>query len=315
MDPAAGTFPGRIATVASLIRSELIGRPISAVAVLSMAVAASMVTARRVAVTNSYLSIQHALPTYDGSMGPLFFLFGSGLVALAVLSAYLDAGLLPTVMLAGAPVFGWAINHFSSPISPHYAITFPVEMAMLYGGIFGIAGYLLGAGIRKVAPPPLRARNLLPTVLGLIALFAILFGARFELVSLRPAYDGPIQAVQAGMGNHIGHEEWFLAQLGGLGALAAIASRWWRRAALVTHFVGGVVLVLAGRTVLRQAGAFDLYTGVPIADGATGPVLLGAGAYLFALGGVLLIVAGVAGYVRGTQAKISDDSRVQEHGC
>lgn len=139
--------------VSSVITPRLVGHPASAVAAMTLAVAAAFAVARRVAATNAYLPIQYALPTYDGSAGPLFFALGAVLVGLAVLSAYADAGLLPTVALAGAPVFGWAVNHFASPISPHYAVTFPVEMALLYGGVFGAVGYLLGSGIRTALPP------------------------------------------------------------------------------------------------------------------------------------------------------------------
>lgn len=139
--------------IPSAIVSRLVGRPRSAVAAASLAVLASFLVARRVAATNAYLQIQYALPTYDGSTGPAFFVGGAALVGLAVASSYADAGLLPTVVLAGAPVFGWAVNHVSAPITPHYAVTYPVEMAVLYGVVFGLVGYVLGSGLRSVAPP------------------------------------------------------------------------------------------------------------------------------------------------------------------
>lgn len=135
------------------IAHRLVGRPASAVAVIGLAVVATVLTARRVATTNTYLQIQYALPTYDGSVGPIVVTAGGALVGLAVVSAYVDAGLVPTLMLAGGPVFGWALNHFSSPITPQYAVTFPLEMAVLYGCTFGLVGYLLGTAIRTVVPP------------------------------------------------------------------------------------------------------------------------------------------------------------------
>lgn len=278
------------------VRSRLVGRPTSAFAVTYTAVVASIATARRVAATNSYLVIERSLPTYDGHAGPLFVALAGGLVALAALSAYLDAGLGPTVALAGAPVFGWATNHVSAPISPHYAATFPVEMAVLYGGLLGLVGYLLGAGARRIAPPALRGRHALAVLLALVATAAILLGARSELVTLRPTYDGSLRAVQAGAGVRVGHGERFLAQLGGLGTVGALLSARWRRAGLVTQLCGGAVLLFAGLAVLHQYRAFDLYTGIRFLGGSSGAVVLGATPYLFALGGVLLVTAGVAGY-------------------
>ncbi|MFB6184012.1 MAG: hypothetical protein ABEI96_05600 [Haloarculaceae archaeon] len=117
-----------------------------------VAVASALVTYQRVAATDSYLRIQHAVPTYDGSAGPTFVLGAGALVAFALVASYLDAGVVPAVILAAGPVFGWALTHFTSPITPHYAATFPLEMAVLYGGVFGVVGYLLGAALRRVAP-------------------------------------------------------------------------------------------------------------------------------------------------------------------
>ena len=296
MNRPTSTIADNVTEAASAVRSRLVGRPASAVAVACTAVVAAITTARRVAATNSYLVIEHSLPTYDGHAGPLFVALAGGLVALAALSACLDAGLAPTVALAGAPVFGWATNHASAPISPHYAATFPLEMAVLYGGLFGLVGYLLGAGARQSAPPALRGRSALAVLLALVAVAAVLLGSRFELVALRPAYDGPLRAVEAGAGARVGHEERFLVQLAGLGCVAALLSARWRRAGLVTQLCGGAVLLSAGLDALYQYEAFDLYAGVRLLDGASGAVVLGAAPYLFALGGILLVTAGAVGY-------------------
>jgi hypothetical protein len=153
MEPNWSPSGLRSIDVSSAIRARLVGRPLSSAAAATLAVAASFLVARRVAATGAYLRIEHALPTYDGSAGPLFFAFGGVLVGLAVLSAYADAGVLPTVLLAGAPVFGWAVNHASAPIGTRYAATFPLEMALLYGGVFGVVGYLLGSVVRTALPP------------------------------------------------------------------------------------------------------------------------------------------------------------------
>ncbi|WP_225332771.1 hypothetical protein [Halomicrobium urmianum] len=135
------------------VRSLLVGRPSRAIPAVVAAALATIASARWVAATNAYLEIEQALPTYDGSLGAAFYLFGGALVGLAVASAAVDAGLVPTLLLAGGPVAGWAVNHATAPIELHYSATFPLEMAFLYGGLFGGLGFLLGAGLRAVAPP------------------------------------------------------------------------------------------------------------------------------------------------------------------
>lgn len=140
--------PARLRPVTSTDRIQLVGHPAGVVVAFALAVVGGVGTARYVAATESYLTIQHAIPTYDGSTGPLFYTGGLVLLTLAVGGAVIEAGLLPTVTLTGAPVFGWAVNHFASPITPHYASTFPLEMALLYGGVFGLVGYLSGTALR-----------------------------------------------------------------------------------------------------------------------------------------------------------------------
>ena len=132
-------------------RERLIGRAGSAVVAIIMAVVLAVAVAQRVAATDTYLQIEHSLPTYDGVPGSLFFMFGGLLIGLAVLSALIDAGLLPTLLPTSGPVVGWAVNHLSAPIAPHYSVIFPLEMAILYGGIFGVLGYFLGSSLRNVA--------------------------------------------------------------------------------------------------------------------------------------------------------------------
>ena len=134
-------------------RARLVGRPESAVAATVAAVALAFVVGHRVASANAYLRIEQSLPTYAGAPTAFFFAAGALLVALAALSAYLAAGAVPAVLLASGPVVGWAVNHWSAPITPHYAPTFPLEMAVLYGGVFGVLGYLVGTGLRTAVPP------------------------------------------------------------------------------------------------------------------------------------------------------------------
>jgi hypothetical protein len=153
-------------------------------------------------------------------------------------------------------------------------------------------------GVPFVRRTTVTRRRLVPTLLALAGLAAVLLAARTEVVALRPAYDGPIHAVQAGMGPRVGHEERLFAGITGLGTVGALLSAKDHRVALLAQAAGGIVLVFAANVVRFQLVGFDLYVGLPLLDGASGPVLLGPAAYLFVLGGVLLVAAGVAGYAR-----------------
>lgn len=130
------------------LERRLVGRPVSAATVVAVATLLAALVARTVLARNAYLRIEHTLPTYDGTMGAVFFVGGAALVLLAAGAALLDAGVLPTVTLAAAPVFGWAATHTAAPIDPQYAVTYPVEVALLYGVVFGTVGYLVGRGLR-----------------------------------------------------------------------------------------------------------------------------------------------------------------------
>ena len=139
-------------------------------------------------------------------------------------------------------------------------------------------------------------RNVLAALLALAGLTAVVLAARTQLITLRPAYDGPLLSVTAGMGRLVGHEERLLVGVAGIGVSAALAATVWHHAALLTQGVGGVVLVFVGRAVRFQLDSFDIYTGVPLFDGASGPVVFGPAAPLFVLGGLLFVVSGVVGY-------------------
>ena len=142
----------------------------------------------------------------------------------------------------------------------------------------------------------MRRRDLLPALLALAGLLAVVLATRTQLITLRPAYDGPLVSVTAGMGRLVGHEERLLLVFAGLGVVGALAATAWHHAALLTQAAGGVVLAFVGRAVRFQLHSFDLYVGVPLFDGAAGPVVLGPAAYLFVLGGLLFVAAGVVGY-------------------
>lgn len=131
------------------LRTTFVGRPrVAAVATVAAAALAGVV-ARRVASSGAYLRIEHAFPTYAGEVTGVFLLAGTALVALAAVAAALGGGVVPSVLLAGAPAFGWAVNHTAAPITPQYAATFPLEMGLLYGVVFGVVGYAVGRGLRR----------------------------------------------------------------------------------------------------------------------------------------------------------------------
>jgi hypothetical protein len=157
----------------------------------------------------------------------------------------------------------------------------------------------------------MRRRDVLPVVLALAGLAAVVLAARTQLITVRPAYDGRLLSVTAGMGQLIGHEERLLIGVAGLGVVGALGAAVWHRVALLTQAAGGVVLVFVGRAVRFQLNSFDVYVGVPLFDGASGPVLFGPAAYLFVLGGLLFVGAGVVGYdapaPRTTRPVASDD--------
>jgi hypothetical protein len=150
----------------------------------------------------------------------------------------------------------------------------------------------------------MRPRTLASVLLALSGSVTVALAARTQLVTLRPAYDGSLVSVTAGMGRLVGHEERLLLVLAGVGVAGALVATAWHHAALLTQAVGGVVLVFVGRAVRFQLHGFDLYTGIPLFDGAAGSVVLGPAAYLFVLGGLLFVAAGVAGYDAPTSTTV-----------
>jgi hypothetical protein len=139
----------------------------------------------------------------------------------------------------------------------------------------------------------MRRTSLVPVVLAVIGLSAVLVGARLEIVTLRPVYEGPIRSVGAGVGAKVGHQEQSLIALTGVGVLCALVGAWWRAAAYLTQVVGAVVLAFAFTVLVDQVTRFDLYSGVPLFDGASGHVLLGGAVGAFLIGGLALVSAGV----------------------
>jgi hypothetical protein len=157
-------------------------------------------------------------------------------------------------------------------------------------------------------------RALLPAGVAVAGTLAVVIGIHTDLLAMRPGVGG---AIETGWGGRLNHEERLLAGLGLVGIVGAFVAVRWRRAALLTQAVGGVVLFYALRAVVGYAldPSLELYTGFPVADGTTGQVVFGAEPYLLVLGGLLLIVAGVLGF-RGWPGAGSDTvgERTSDHG-
>jgi hypothetical protein len=139
----------------------------------------------------------------------------------------------------------------------------------------------------------MRRSSLIPIVLAVVGLTAVVVGARLEIVTLRPAYEGPIRSVGAGAGTQVGHQERSLLTLTGVGVLCSLVAARWRAAAYLTQVIGAVVLAFALTVLVDQVTGFDLYSGVPVFDGASGHVLLGGAVGAFLVGGLALVSAGV----------------------
>ena len=149
----ASDSPSTTREFASAAASRLVGSARSAATSTAAGSVLAGVVGHQVAAHGLYWTIQRSLPTYSGGVSELFLFATVALVALAALSAAFDAGVVPSVLLASGPVVGWAANHWLTAMPvPHYSITFLFEMALLYGGAFGVVGYLLGSRLRWLAP-------------------------------------------------------------------------------------------------------------------------------------------------------------------
>ncbi|WP_185715564.1 glycosyltransferase [Halocatena pleomorpha] len=133
------------------ISAQLLGGSKELLGAATGAVGLAALIAQQVTAHSGYAAIEQSLPTYAGTVGELFLL-GSVLVFLLGLAgARANASVVPSVLLASGPVVGWAVTHWTVPMTePRYAVTFPLEMALLYGGTFGILGYLVGCSLGQL---------------------------------------------------------------------------------------------------------------------------------------------------------------------
>ena len=126
--------------------------------------------------------------------------------------------------------------------------------------------------------------------LSVTGLIAVLVGVHQELLQFRPMYDA---TVETGWGGSLNHEERLLARVAVVGLLGAVASLRWRPAAVCSVGAGLVVSFYAARAVVFHASEQALYTGLPVAGGETGRLLLGTEPYWLLFGGACLVAAGV----------------------
>lgn len=133
------------------VRSHLFGRGKRAIGATIGAVGLTAFVAQQVVAHNSYTVIEQSMPTYAGSVGEPFLAGSVVLFVLGMIGAWVDAGVVSSVLLASSPVVGWAVTHWTvSMTTSQYAATFPLEMAALYGGTFGILGYVVGQSVGRL---------------------------------------------------------------------------------------------------------------------------------------------------------------------
>lgn len=133
------------------VRSHLLGRGKRAIGATIGSVGLTALVSHQVAAHNSYAAIEQSIPTYAGSVGEPFLAGSVVLFLLGMVGARMNAGVVSSVLLASGPVTGWAVTHWTASVTtPQYAATFPLEMAALYGGTFGVLGYIVGRSIGRL---------------------------------------------------------------------------------------------------------------------------------------------------------------------
>ncbi|MGM0591966.1 MAG: hypothetical protein ACQETI_10135 [Halobacteriota archaeon] len=139
--------------------------------------------------------------------------------------------------------------------------------------------------------------RLVPVMMAIAGCAAIVIGVHQGLVHVAPGYGGTITT---GWDGDLNHEEVLLTQLGAIGVGGAVAALRWKRLASVPFVMGGVVLFYALRAVFNLFRSrtplyreFSLHT--PGSEGGSVMFILGAEPFLLAVGGLLLMGAGIAG--------------------
>lgn len=140
------------------------------------------------------------------------------------------------------------------------------------------------------------SHRVVPLALALAGFVAIGIGVFQGLVHVAPGYEGTIMS---GWGGSLSHEEVLLVQLGAVGVGSVVAGLRWNRLSSLSVVMGGVVLFYAVRAVFNLFQAPNpLYREFSMHgagfEGDTVMFVIGAEPFLLAVGGLLLIGAGLA---------------------
>jgi hypothetical protein len=154
LSSAFGHRPGTAAAPpvsrSAIAWSLLVGRTDRAAATSLTALILGVLVAREVAVGGAYKLVEQLYPTFSSEFHALLFVAALGLVTLAAVGSLYGAGAVPSVLLASAPVLGWAVNYWIGPIAPGYPAGFPLQTVLLYGVVCGVVGYVLGIRLRPL---------------------------------------------------------------------------------------------------------------------------------------------------------------------
>ena len=137
--------------------------------------------------------------------------------------------------------------------------------------------------------------RLVPVVIAVTGFATIVFGIHQGLVHVAPGYEGTITS---GWDGDFNHEEVLLVLVGGVGIGGAVAARRWKRLASIPVVMGGIVLFYVFRAVFGQfRSPHSLYREdtlhPPGSEEYTVMIVLGAEPFLLAVGGLLLVGAGI----------------------
>jgi hypothetical protein len=137
----------------------------------------------------------------------------------------------------------------------------------------------------------MQRRALLSAALALAGAVVVLFGLHQELLATRAAAG----SVTTGWGGDLNHTERLLGAVALAALPMAVLSGYLRAAAYLVQLAGAAVAGYAVYAALHWLGQPGTSTGLPIAGGRTGDVVLAAEPYLLVVGGLLLVAAGVVG--------------------
>ena len=143
----------------------------------------------------------------------------------------------------------------------------------------------------------MKNNQIIPAVMAAIGFATIALGIHQGLVHVASGYEGTIRT---GWDGDLNHEEILFLLIGGVGIGATITARRWKHLASIPVVMGGIILFSVFRAVLEQfQSPHSLYQEhtlqPPGSEGYTVMIVLGAEPFLLAVGGLLLIGAGIAG--------------------